>query len=29
MFKKGRLDFERKEKLDELGFELSVQDKAK
>jgi hypothetical protein len=29
VFKKGRMDLERKTKLDELGFEFSVRDKAK
>jgi hypothetical protein len=28
VFKKGRMDFERKAKLDEIGFEFSGQDKA-
>jgi hypothetical protein len=28
-FKKGRMNFERKAKLDELGFKFSVRDKAK
>jgi hypothetical protein len=27
LFKKGRMDFERKAKLDEIGFEFSVRDK--
>jgi hypothetical protein len=27
VFKKGRMDFERKAKLDEIGFEMSVKDK--
>jgi hypothetical protein len=28
IFKKGRMDFERKAKLDEIGFEFYVRDKA-
>jgi hypothetical protein len=28
VFKQGRMDFERKVKLDEIGFEFSVMDKA-